>query len=302
MINLPKIYTSLINYESRIKYNFNQKYKKVDYHTTYFEGGLGSQILNLIEHENKKSLNDNLALTDTSYFNLNKTFSHENGLTHWQYRLDHYGIQLEDLRSRDRLTVDTVSNLRRPNSQEYICNVIKRNLWKIPNNASELFPVISSRNQREKVFFQTKKVRRYGVLHIRKGDYIKVSSKLYSVKNLVSYLRKFHLVIPGTLVIVSDGKISQMEHTLIRDSFKDYRKRKFIVFDSTNSNFDETIIHDLMREADFLFTSNSTFSLTAGLLNTRAENFIITPMRFHSGDASFSNQLFQTYSEFSILK
>ncbi len=114
MTTLPKIYTLIRNYESRIKYNFNQKYKKVDYHTTYFEGGLGSQILNLIEHENKKSLNDNLVLTDTSYFNLNETFRYENMLTHWRYRLDHYGVHLEDLRTRDRLSVDTVSNFRRP--------------------------------------------------------------------------------------------------------------------------------------------------------------------------------------------
>jgi hypothetical protein len=154
----------------------------------------------------------------------------------------------------------------------------------------------------EENFFSGKKIKTYGVLHIRKGDYRKVASKLYSVKDLVSYIRKFHLVIPSTLVIVSDGKILQMGYTLIRDSFKDLRKGKLLVFDSANSNFNETIIHDLMREADFLFTSNSTFSLTAGLLNTRAENFKITPMRFHAGGDSFSNQPFQTYSEFSILK
>jgi hypothetical protein len=285
-----------------MKNNFNQKYKKVDYHTTYFEGGLGSQILNLIEHENKKSLNDNLALTDTSYFNLNETFRYENGLTHWRYRLDHYGIHLKDLRTRDRLSVGTVSNFRRPDSHEYIRDVMIRNLWKLPNNVNELFPIISSHKERRRIFFSGKKIINYGVLHIRKGDYLKVASKLYSVKNLVSHIRKFHLLIPSTLVIVSDGKISQMDYTLIKDSFKDFRKRRLLVFDSTNSDFDETIIHDLMREADFLFTSNSTFSLTAGLLNTRPENFIITPMRFHAGGASFSNQLFQTFSEFSILK
>ncbi len=80
-----------------------------------------------------------------------------------------------------------------------------RNLWKLPNNASELFLIISSNNERRKFFFR-QKIKTYGVLHIRKGDYRKVASKLYSVKDLVSYIRKFHLVIPGTLVVVSDGK------------------------------------------------------------------------------------------------
>ena len=157
MLTLPKIYTLIRNYESRMKNNFNQKFKKVDYHTTYFEGGLGSQILNLIEHENKKSLNDNLALTDTSYFNLNEAFRYENGLTHWRYRLDHYCIHLKDLRTRDRLSVGTVSNFRRPDSHEYIRDVMIRNLWKLPNNVNELFPIISSHKERRIIFFQAKR-------------------------------------------------------------------------------------------------------------------------------------------------
>jgi hypothetical protein len=97
--------------------NFLKKLKQPNFACTYFEGGLGSQLLAYIEYENKKRIFESQANADISYFTEDRVFTHESGLVHRRWRLDHYGITLQCL-NEEKPAMQEKASLRRPTNQE----------------------------------------------------------------------------------------------------------------------------------------------------------------------------------------
>ena len=99
-----------------IRRNFLKKLKQPDFAGTYFEGGLGSQLLAYIEYENKKKIFESQAYADTSYFIEDRVFKHESVLVHWRWRLNHYGITLQRF-NEEKPAMQEKTSLRRPTNQ-----------------------------------------------------------------------------------------------------------------------------------------------------------------------------------------
>lgn len=290
-----------LNFYSEYKFKFLEKCKKPDHFTTYFEGGLGSQILAYIEYINRSNNSSELTYTETSYFNINQVFNQENGVTHWQWKLDHYGIELEELRKFSKHNVRNISKLRRPNISEYSDYIKMNKLWSPTKKILELLPIVSTREYREKVFFSGNKVSDYGVIHIRKGDYLKVATKLIEVDSIEIILRKLKSSLPKCLVIVSDGTITLDERNTLNSACNALKLSEIEFYDKSNPIIEETLVHDLMRSANFLLTSNSTFSFTAGLLNMVDNRLVVFPSSFYGGSDIELDSLYQTHSQYCIM-
>ena len=290
-----------LNFYSGYKFKASERLKKPDYFTTYFEGGLGSQILAYIEFINRRNNSNQLTFTETSYFDVNQVFNQENGVTHWRWRLDHYGIELEELRKFNKYNVKNISKLRRPNKSEYSEHIKINKLWTPTKRALELLLIQSTKENREEVFFSGSKVSDYGVVHIRKGDYLKVATKLIDVNSIEIILRKLKSSLPKYLVIVSDGTITTNERKKLNSTCNALKLSEIKFYDKSNYSVDETLVHDLMRSANFLLTSNSTFSFTAGLLNNVDNRLVVFPSSFYGGSDIVLDSLYQTHSQYCIM-
>jgi hypothetical protein len=290
-----------LNFYSEYKFKASERLKKPDHSTTYFEGGLGSQILAYIEFINRRNNSSQFTFTETSYFDVNQVFNQENGVTHWQWRLNEYGVELEEMRKFSKYNSKRISKLRRPNGNEYSEYIKKHNLWSPTKNVLEELPIKSSKEYREKVFFSGRRIFDYGVVHIRKGDYLNVASKLIDIDDIEKIMIKLKLSLPKNLVIVSDGIITTSERKKLNSAYSVFTLSKIEYYDKSNSNIDETLVHDLMRSANFLLTSNSTFSFTAGLLNNVDNRLVVFPSSFYGGSDIVSDSLYQTHSKYCIM-
>jgi hypothetical protein len=278
-----------------------EKIKKANYYTTYFEGGLGSQILSFIEHKNRIDKLNSKCFTDTNYFNNNLVFDQEDGVTHWKWRLDHFGIMLEELKKFDSDCDKQISKLRRPNAIENSEFIVKNNLWTPNKSINTLLPIKSSKELRNKTFFAGNNVSDYGVVHIRKGDYLRVASKIIGIDDVQKILTSLLCRIPKNLIFISDGFFSTQEREKLNSICNKVNGIQIYFFDKTNSSSDETLEHDLMRRSKFLLASNSTFSFTAGLLNEEKDKLIVFPTSFYGEPFVKLNTQFQIHSKFCIL-
>ena len=118
--------------------------------TTYFEGGLGSQLMAYIEHHNKNKMFGSQALVDVSYFDSNEIYDNEWGLTHWIWKLDHYGIALP----KTQKVESKLMSLRRPNDAERASFNLENNLLKVDKELLLKLPVLSNTKRRNDIFSQ----------------------------------------------------------------------------------------------------------------------------------------------------
>lgn len=274
-------------------------YLKPDFSTVFFEGGLGSQILSMIQLMNLSRGTNVEVAANCDYFERNEVFTHDNGLTHWKWALDRYGIHREELvlkfkakasRRREQL------RLSPSEFSEFICN---NSLFRVDDEIKSNFPITTLAEDRSIAFFEGRTVTAYAVIHIRKGDYLKVASKIVKVDEVVSFLDTVRAFMPKEVIVISDGEfthqeISSFEWVLPSESGFQLR------FYGSESKFDEYLCHDLMRLADFLVTSNSTFSFTAGILSEKKNSSIFFPTEFYAHGSNL-NLVFQKSSTFSLI-
>jgi len=107
-------------------------------------------------------------------------------------------------------------------------------------------------------------------IHIRRGDYVNVASHLISDLEFIQLLSKFSGLFKHA-VFLSDSPISE-----------NFRDQVSPLFDSSlfMDNIDPYLSHRIMRKARILICSNSTFSLTAAMLNPKA--LVIIPKKWFS--------------------
>ena len=100
----------------------------------------------------------------------------------------------------------------------------------------------------------------FAVIHIRRGDYLNVASKVVSTEELINFINKIKKLLPENVLISSDSFLPSFEKDLFSNTFAEFN---LVYVDPREDPF---MVHDLMRSSSILVASNSTFSFTAGLL------------------------------------
>jgi hypothetical protein len=270
---------------------FQKAFKLYHKELIHIEGGLGSQILGAINFWNLQSkIGKSRAKCDLSYFSVD---AQQNGL--WPYSLDKYGIsisQFEKFERKSRINLikgkrDFLSESEL--SEEYWINARKLYLNKFSYDRSDLSNYFSR-------FPNLKSGSEFGAIHIRRGDYLKVASKVIAVEDYLGLINSVGKLFPIDVVILSDSEISQKDRESFRKAFGE--NHSITYFDQPD--VDPFHAHCLLRESSFLITSNSTYSFSAGLLGKSGQK-VFSPMTFHAGSNSERyNRTFRAAGAFFI--
>jgi hypothetical protein len=240
----------------------------------FIEGGLGSQILNVLRFWNLQEVNtgQNVKL-DLSYFK----YTDRSNL--WNWELGRYGI---DLNQVARFESKSKLNKYREKFDYLNLNELNSNYWRtIRNKYIDRFSfprelILEDLNRELK----QKNLGDYCAIHIRRGDYLSVASKLVQFDEYLEVTSKIVGLLPQNIVLVSDSPISMQ---VISEFENILPERK--VFTLDNPSLDPYFIHCTLRMAKVLITGNSTFSFSAALLGD--DNQVsLSPNQFHSGKNS----------------
>ena len=273
-----------------LKFTMQSKLNLIDLDTVYFEGGLGSQILSYISFRAMNEKNEKI-LCDLTYFQNISADSHgENQISLWSYKLDHYGISINDLPNRNKKSRLKIKPKFIPldflSIDKEFLNKVKS---EIKLDQANLNTYLSAYN------LQTDDP--YGVVHLRKGDYLFVASHLITEKQVIKLISKISDFLPDKVFLASDGEIDQ---TLI-DWFKVNRPNTQLI--TTDKDIDPFILHDLMRNSRLLIAANSTFSFSAALLSSE-QTISFVPQIFYKEDLerATDSSIHQLASDYAILR
>jgi hypothetical protein len=280
----------------KIAFEINKKYEKIGYYfgkynpnLLVFDGGLGSQIMNyyqfafLIHNNYKVELN-------MEYFE-NPPSEYHDFFVLRKWALDRYGISIDSIKKQaHKITTNNAkipSNLLAKNDKNYFKKFLDLDL-------SEIFPVDTLKLNE---FLSKNNITSdYYAIHIRKGDALNTASKLVTEKDVQDLsLKLFEKLPKHPILIFSDSEIdSNVKSTLITLGYDNI----FLFLPGSCSDF---TVHDLLRNAKILVTSNSTFSLSAALLSRRSQLAFI-PIEFYSGYRDGpTNELLNKLSKYAIL-
>ena len=240
----------------------------------FIEGGLGSQILNVLRFWNLQEVNTGQNVKcDLSYFK----YTDRSNL--WNWELGRYGI---DLNQVARFESKSKLNKYREKFDYLNLNELNSNYWRtIRNKYIDRFSfprelILEDLNRELK----QKNLGDYCAIHIRRGDYLSVASKLVQFDEYLEVTSKIVGLLPQNIVLVSDSPISVH---VISEFENILPERK--VFTLDNPSLDPYFIHCTLRMAKVLITGNSTFSFSAALLGD--DNQVsLSPNQFHSGKNS----------------
>jgi hypothetical protein len=239
--------------------SFLTKLHLTDRHTIYFEGGLGSQILSFIEFQEKSKNSDKPVSVNLDYFlGISSDYTDETGLSRWSWKLNHYGIDQSIFKQ-----------------QNFYKKLFKKYLLTKSNSISEVFYNFreTKKQQYENLFLIDKiaistylesivgyKNVEYCVVHMRRGDYLNVATKVIAVDELTRLIQKIKHLLPRIILVSSDSYLTSLEKEKLAECLPGFTY-KYI--EPSESPF---LVHDLMRNSKVLIASNSTFSFSAGLL------------------------------------
>lgn len=256
----------------------------------YLEGGLGSQILGAISFWNLlEDLGQEKARVNIDYFALT------GNPALWKWELEKFGITLESfspyVRPKWSDKFHTKSDfIRTENLPHYWRESVAK--------YSHLFPLDSE--QIKKMVIETSECELeedFAAIHIRRGDYLQVASKIITFEEYINLLVKIKEYLPEQVLILTDSKMNSFQKNQINEVIKNNVKR--VVF-LDNPDFDPHFIHGLMRMATTLVTSNSTFSFTSALL-AAGNQITFSPMVFHSGkNSEVYNKGFRATGDFFL--
>ena len=262
----------------------------VEKNMIYLEGGLGSQILGTLEFLNS---NKNI---DISYFT-SPPFATRNGPNIWKWELSRYGIELDFFKDRVR---------DKPYKWQYALKpqVIDSKLatssehsypWSI-GGAVDLFPIdkkITSTTLSNYGIDENS----FGAIHIRRGDYLRVSSRVIGINENVAILSKLQTQLPKEIFVFSDTPL----HTSEIEALKVAAPRLNLIFLSEDDLGSGTV-HDLMRISKVLITANSTFSFSAGILASK-ETLVYSPLLFFGGQNDYlKSRIFNQAGDYFLMR
>jgi hypothetical protein len=269
------------------------KLKSFDKQTVVFEGGIGSQILSFIEYKEKtKNLRIPISANFDYFLNVTEDFVDKYGLSRWAWKLDHYGIKQSDMSQNSKIKklVNKYLRVRQSNRSEIFYN------FRESKSASyiDLFPVQQTKiNAYLQSIFESRKDQ-FCVIHVRRGDYLKVASKVTTLEEVCKLIEKIRYLIPNNILIASDSELNAFEKLLLDQSLLGF---KYFYIDPKESPF---LVHDLMRASKVLIASNSTFSFSAGLL-ANDDCLIFFPTKYFGEGSAQDSQAFIFRQPFDYL-
>lgn len=226
-----------------------------------FAGGMGTQIIQAAAYFSLKQAGHEV-YGDVSYFDVEARMAQvgEKGrATHWFWQLDQYGLARDSFEVGDA-KVRSVAYILRDGLE-----MMQLGLQALAN--PEVQPHFMPRDP---ATFRLQEVSTQDFLciHIRRGDYVNVASHLVSDEEFLRLGRKFSGLIRHA-VLLSDSPFES-----------EFKQQMEQLFPSVTylDKLDPYSSHWLMRQARILVCSNSTYSLTAALLNPKA--LVVMPKRW----------------------
>ena len=134
----------------------------------------------------------------------------------------------------------------------------------------------------------------FACVHVRRGDYLKVSSRVVSFEESLHFVARTSLLLPRRIIFLSDQAFSDNE----RLSAMTLLPRHDCIF---YSHDDQHVVHGIMRLSNVLITSNSTFSWTAALLASDPANLAFSPQDFFGSGMEALNAVFRRTSKWMII-
>jgi hypothetical protein len=268
---------------------FLETFHFIEENMIYLEGGLGSQILGTLEFVNTNKV------IDISYFT-NPPHATVNGPDVWKWELDRYGIDLNFFKARVRskpynwkcALKPLIANSKLSTSGEYV------NPWGI--GGIELFPINQTAASKVLSSYGIEE-NNFGAIHVRKGDYLRVSSRVISVNENVSVISKLQNQLPKAVFVFSDTALTESEMELIRVAAP-HSNIHFL----SEEDLEGGTVHDLMRLSKLLITANSTFSLSAGILASK-ETIVYSPLLFFGGKNDYlKSRIFNQAGDYFLLR
>lgn len=256
----------------------------------HIEGGLGSQILGAMIFWNlQEKIGIQKARCDLSYFS-NGTGN--DGL--WPYELNRFNLPIEAFRKFEKKSKGNLLKAKRDflNDDE-----LTEDFWKQARAKYEGKFAYES----DKIYSYFKDVSRidtreqYAAIHVRRGDYVQVASKLIQYDEYFDLIASVYKILPSMVFVISDSEVSRENRVKFQALVKN-SEVKYL----DSPELDPFYVHCLLREAKVLVTANSTYSFSAGLLGRRGQT-VISPMQFHGGvGAEKYNKTFQSAGSFFI--
>lgn len=256
------------------------------------EGGLGSQLIGLLTYEARKRENSKTR-ADTSYFRNQKIPVLDMGVSIWNWELDKYGYDLNYFSSQSKYYDKFLSviNSKSQDKNRKDSKIFAKIPWK---TYAKQFPIVEClEGYLEKYNLTTRDA--FAVIHVRRGDYLRVASRIVSLEEAINAFNKLAASFQGTLFIACDDKLSAKDLLYCK---KNLSSSNLLIVDPIT---DPHIVHGLMRTASTLVTSNSTFSWTAAMLNVRESPLLISPTTFVGEIENSTNNFFRSTSPWMVL-
>jgi hypothetical protein len=189
----------------------------------HIEGGLGSQIFGVISFwERQERYGVSVAKCDLSYF------TSQNRGDLWNWQLHRYQIGLKDLQGYESVTIGNILKLKSDFLSEFEIN---SGYWiQARKKYLDRFyfdPMLL--NDFRKKFAEFEDVHSYGAVHIRRGDYLKVASKVIEFNEYLELLISIQKLIPKDLLIISDSPLHEREIEKVKqDTIRKHGKNAWI--------------------------------------------------------------------------
>ena len=270
-----------------VRHQINKVLNRKSRHTVFVDGGLGSQILSLMMGLHRKEL-DSRTRIDTTYFRDKGSMpvQTESGLTDWPWELSPYGFEPEDF----DFALETFPS--RPSFREQYVAESPHYRDMFSRDWRPVFPLISGCETKLEDY-GVATASNFGVVHLRRGDYLHVSSRVVTTEEVVTVLSQIRPLVPNIVYVLSDASVTPEEMSALRDAVPDVDIKSF-------THSDIHVVHGLMRLATFLVTSNSTFSWSAAVLREKPDSIVLSPQHFYGKDMLYRNAQFQSNSEWML--
>ncbi len=277
----------------KIRVSVIKKLRLVDQKIVYFEGGLGSQMLAYIEYNERNKSSNKPIFANLDYFkNIENDFTDETGLSRWTWKLDQYGIYQNEFKEITKIQklINKYFKVRQHNNTEIFYNFREKN----SENYQKIFAI--NNEVVEKYLLEKFRADKgdFGVIHIRRGDYLNVALKVVSVEEMIKLINKIKKLLPKNVLISSDSFLSSSEKDLFSNTFAESN----LVY--IDPHEDPVLVHNLMRSSTILVASNSTFSFTAGLL-AKSGCMVFFPTNYYGQNRASDSRSFIFRQPFEFL-
>ena len=239
------------------------------------EGGLGSQVFGFSKYKYAIEHYDQPVALDLTYFTSPRRARNHPGLSFWPWALDVYGHSLADLHDENQ-------KLTSIKTRDISPMIKDTDVWEWLKKNHKYFPIQSE--QRDDALNKLDIRGDFNAIHIRRGDYTRIGAQITEHDKYLGLIAKMNGLIANSTIVFSDDEID--ERTRAKYISILGTKTYFL----SGEYFSDHVSHDLMRSAKNIFTANSTFSISAAILNSTA-NFIFSPIVFTAEDVNSNSFL-----------